>query len=97
MIKKLNEDNVHFYLGLEAYNDLSKTNFIREKAVENSIQIIPFNEVCILKKSDEEVLRALEGIKNGWNINDINFNLIIFHSTLNYAFFKGCKHFWKKC
>jgi len=74
IIKKLNEDNVHFYLGLEAYNDLSKTNFIREKAVENSIQIIPFNEVCILKKSDEEVLRALEGIKNGWNINDINLD-----------------------
>lgn len=71
IIDKLNEDNVHFYLGLEVYNDLDKASFIREEMKSHSVQVIPFNEVCILKKSDEEVLKALVGIKNGWTIKDV--------------------------
>ena len=58
-------------IGLEVYNDQNKVKEIRDIAFDNLISIIPFNEVCIVKKSDEEVLRALEGIKNGWNINDV--------------------------
>ncbi len=74
IIKHLVEDNIHFYIGLEVYNDLNKVNEIREIASSFSIEIIPFNEICILKKSDEEVLLALEAIKKGIKINEVNIN-----------------------
>ena len=74
LIKKLEEDKIHFYIGLEVFSELNKAQEIRDIAFENTIEVIPFNEVCILKKSDEDVLRALEGIKNGWNINDVSLN-----------------------
>ena len=64
IIKKLENDNISFYIGLEVYNDLNKANEIRNIASSHAISIIPFNEVCILKKSDEELLKALEGISN---------------------------------
>ena len=70
IIKRLVEDNVHFYIGLAAYNNLEVSNKIRDLANSHALQVIPFNEVCIFKKSDEEVLRALEAIKNGWKISD---------------------------
>ena len=74
IIKRLVDDNIHFYIGLVAYNDIEKSNNIRHLASSHALQVIPFNEVCILKKSDEEVLKALEAIKNGWKISDIDLN-----------------------
>ena len=74
VINKLSNDNISFYIGLEAYNDLSKTDLVRSIANSHGLSIIPFNEVCILKKSDEVILRALEGIKKGINIDEVYFD-----------------------
>jgi len=83
IVEKLNEDNVHFYLGLEVYNELDKASMIREEMKSHDVQIIPFNEVCILKKSDEEVLKALVGIKNGWTIEDVSLDNLTSKYPLN--------------
>lgn len=81
---KLINDNIHFYIGLEVYSDENKVDYIRDFSISKNIQIIPFNEICILKKSDEEVLRALVGIKNGWNIKDVSLD----YSTSKYPLSK---------
>ena len=74
IIKKLENDNISYYIGLEVYNDFNRVNEIRNIASSHAISIIPFNEVCILKKSDEELLLALEGIKKGVSINEVVLN-----------------------